>query len=328
MHGSDTLAATVVRRAQIDALLGGLDLVPGIEAGFVAYSSGRAVVPPVGELLFDEPPGEAHLKYGYLSGDSRFVVKVATGFYRNHELGLPANSGLMLLFSQRTGLLECVLLEEGHLTNVRTAVAAAITVRRLAPARVQRIAVFGTGLIARMTLQQLLAVTPCRDLIVWGRRAEALESCRDDAQALGFRVEMTMDPARAAADANVIVTATAATSPVLASAQVQAGTHITAIGADTPVKRELDAALLGRADVFVADSIPQCAERGELHHALLARTRSVGQVVELGAVIADPSLGRSSDSQLTIADLTGVAVQDIAVATAVAEAALSRSLPG
>jgi ornithine cyclodeaminase len=320
------LGATVLRRDEIESVLDGLDLVPAIEAGFVAYSRGRAVVPPVGELLFEEPRGEAHIKYGYIEGDEQFVVKVATGFYGNAELGLPGNSGLMLLFSRRTGMLESVLLEEGHLTNMRTAVAAAITVKRLAPSRVQRIAVFGTGLIARMTLRQLLDVTPCREVILRGRRPATLEACRRDVAAMGYAVEVTTDASVAARDANVIVTATAATSPVLTASHVQPGTHITAVGADTPAKQELDTALVGRADVFVADSLVQCAERGELHHAIRAGVRGPERVVELGAIIADPSLGRTSDSQLTIADLTGVAVQDICIATAVARAAAARRL--
>jgi len=98
---------------------------------------------------------------------------------------------------------------------------------------------------------------------------------------------------------------------------VRPGTHITAMGSDTPDKNEIDPAILGRADVVVADSISQCLERGEIFHAIEAGTLARDRLVELGNVIADPSLGRISDSQITVADLTGVAIQDIQISKAV-----------
>ncbi len=95
---------------QIKRALNTFDPVQAIEKGFVDYSQGKVVVPPVGELLFDEPRGEAHIKYGYIKGDEYFVVKIATGFYDNIKLDLPTNTGLMLLFRQKTGEIAGVLL--------------------------------------------------------------------------------------------------------------------------------------------------------------------------------------------------------------------------
>jgi len=115
----------VLRLAEIKTALAGVDLLPLIEAGFVAYSQGEVVVPPGGELVFDDPPGDVHIKYGYIRRDDHYVVKIASGFLDNPKLGLPSGDGLMLVFSQRTGLLEAVLLDEGYLTNVRTAAAGA-----------------------------------------------------------------------------------------------------------------------------------------------------------------------------------------------------------
>ena len=98
-----------------------------IKDGFKAYSSGRTVVPPVGELIFDNPPGDVHIKYGYIKGDDYFVIKIASGFYENAELGSASSQGgMMLLFDQHTGREKGVLVDECYLTNVRTAVAGAI----------------------------------------------------------------------------------------------------------------------------------------------------------------------------------------------------------
>ncbi len=307
----------IVELPRIEEALKGLDPIAAIEDGFVAYSQGRVVVPPVGELIFRDPPGDAHIKYGFIEGDDFYVVKIASGFYQNAARGLPPNSGLMLMFRQKTGELECILLDEGHLTNVRTAAAGAVAAKALAPSKVERIGIFGTGAQGRMQLEYTAPLVGCREVVVWGRSENALAAYKDSMGVLGFGVETTRDAGAVAAACNLIITATPATSPLLRDADVQPGTHITAVGSDTPEKRELDPAILARADVVVADSISQCLERGEIFHAIEAGVLARDRLVELGSVIADPSLGRTSDDQITIADLTGVAVQDIQISKAV-----------
>jgi len=304
----------------INDALADIDVVGAVEAGFVAYSRGQVVVPPVGELLFDEPRGEAHIKYGFIRGDDWFVIKVASGFYDNHRLGLPTNSGLMLLFSQQTGVLEAVLLDEGILTAERTAAAGAVVARHMAPHDVRRIGIFGTGDQARRQLRYLLAETDCRDVIVWGRNDDKIAACARALEELGLTVDTTRDADEVLAACNLIVTTTAATEPIVGAAALRHGTHITAVGSDTTEKQELDVEILGCADIVVADSLDQCRSRGEIHHAVSAGTLAADAPVELGNVIVEPHLGRASDDQITVADLTGVAVQDIQISKAVYEA--------
>ena len=102
--------AAVYNRAQIVAALTPLDVVAAVEAAFAAYSRGEAVVPPVGELLFDEPPGDCHIKFGYLKSNDTFTVKIATGFWENPARGLPSSNGVVLVFSRNTGELLSVFL--------------------------------------------------------------------------------------------------------------------------------------------------------------------------------------------------------------------------
>ncbi|MCC7052136.1 MAG: hypothetical protein IT355_02645 [Gemmatimonadaceae bacterium] len=320
MTSQDAPPARVIPAASIREALVGLDLLPDIEAAFVAYSQGRATVPPVGELLFDAPEGDCHIKYGHLTDGASFVVKVATGFPGNPALGLPGYSGVMLVFSAHTGMLQTVLLDGGHLTNVRTAVAGAIVARHLAPQRVERIGIFGTGVQARMQLEAIAPVVRCRHVSIWGRHTEALEAIRREMTDAGFDVTTTRDVHEAAHGAQVLVTTTASRTPYLDTVDVRAGALIVAMGSDTETKQELSAALCGRADLFVVDSRSQCLTRGELHHAIAAGTRTAASAVELGDVIAARAAGRRNDGDLVIADLTGVAVQDIAIATAVARA--------
>lgn len=305
---------------EIERALAAVDPLPAIEAGFVAFSQGRAVLPPVGELTFAEPPGEVHIKYGYLRGGEHYVIKVASGFYRNPERGLPSSDGLMLLFRQATGEPLALLQDRGRLTDLRTAVAGAVAAKHLAPSRVEAIGVLGSGIQAREQLRQLKGITPCRRVVAWGRNRGRLEAHRDEMESEGFEVALAETPAEVAARANLIVTATPATEPLLHADEIRPGTHLTAVGSDTPAKRELDVAILRRADRVVVDSVDQVMLRGESHHALAAGVIAREDLVELGAVIAGSAPGRTSDDQVTVADLTGLAVQDLQIATAVLQA--------
>jgi ornithine cyclodeaminase/alanine dehydrogenase-like protein (mu-crystallin family) len=310
------------RLPEIRTVVPRLDLVELMAGAFAAYSEGRAEVAPVAELLLDA--GDVHVKSGYLRGAAHYVVKVAAGFPANPGLGLSSSQGLMLLFDQRTGALDTILLDEGYLTDLRTAAAGALAARLLAPPGVRRLAIFGTGIQARLQLDHLRTVTDCRRAIVWGRTPERVAAFADHARELGFDVETSRDAAAAAAAADLIVTATAATAPLFPAAAVRPGTHVTAVGSDTPVKQELDPTLLARADRVVADSIAQCRERGEIHRATAAGAFDPAGVVELGAIVAGRAAGRTAPAQITVADLTGVAVQDVEIARAAAEA-LARS---
>jgi ornithine cyclodeaminase len=307
----------VITREEIERRLKGVDAIAAMERAFVAYSAGRSVVPPVGELLFDDPKGEAHIKYGYIKGDDVFVIKVATGFYGNPDKGLPGNSGLMLVFDATTGFPRAVLLDEGHLTNVRTAAAGAVAAKHLGPREVKAIGVLGAGTQAHMQAEMLQKVTSCRRLFLWARRPERAKACATDLKLAGFDVQVVATPAAVAAEANLIVTTTAAEEPLLRAADIRPGTHITAMGSDTEGKQELAADLLARADRVVADAIPQCRVRGEIHQALKAGVLDESKIVELGRIISGEDVGRPSHRAITVADLTGVAVQDIEIAKAV-----------
>lgn len=310
----------VVAKAAIAAALQRIDPVPLIESGFVAYSNGDAVIPPVGELIVDDPRsrGEVHIKYGYIRGGDYYVIKVASGFAVNADRGLPTGDGLVLLFELATGRPVAVLSDGGHLTDVRTAVAGAIAARRLASPALDCIGVLGTGVQARLQVRYLETWTDCRTLCVWGRRAERVERYRADMADAGFDVVVAARAAEVAERSRLIVTATAATEPLLFAGELRPGTHVSAMGSDTAEKQELDPRLLADADIVVADSRSQCRVRGEIAHALEAGVLDEASVVEIGEVIAGRASGRSDDRQVTIFDSTGVAVQDLQIATAVA----------
>ena len=311
---------------EIRSLLDTDRLIDEIEAGFVLYSEGRVTVPPVGFLHFDDPPGDVHIKYGSITGDEHWVLKIASGFYDNPSLGIPPSDGVILVFSRRTGALELVLHDRCWLTDMRTAAAGAVAARHLAPSDVEQVGIIGTGVQARMQLEMLCSVVKADSAMVWGRDEARIHAMIEDLtkspaiQAAGLTVHAAATVDELTERSRLIVTATSARAPVLRADQVRPGTHITAMGSDDDGKQELEAALLGKADRVVADSVAQCSAYGECLHAIEAGEIANGDILELGAVVADPALGRTSDDQITVADLTGVAVQDIQIAKMVARA--------
>ncbi|WP_375573115.1 ornithine cyclodeaminase family protein [Ahrensia marina] len=307
----------IVPLVTILPLIAEIDVVGEVECGFVAFSQGKVTVPPVGELLFPRNKGEMHIKYGAIEGDDVFVIKIATGFFDNPSLGLPPFGGCMLVLSQKTGMVEAVLLEEGELTNHRTAAAGAVAAKALAPSSVERIGIIGTGVQARLQADYLTRVLPCRRLDLWGRSRANADQAAGDIARLGYDVEVVDDITTLTNRCQVIVTTTPAHAPLLRADMIAPGTHITAMGSDTEEKQELTPDLVARADVCVVDSLDQSRERGEVYHARKAGVITDSAIVELGAVLSGNATGRTSDDQITIADLTGVAAQDIAIAKAV-----------
>ncbi|MFX1283079.1 MAG: ornithine cyclodeaminase family protein [Promethearchaeota archaeon] len=309
----------IIKLDQIKEILEKIDPLKLIEEGFIAYSQGKVIVPPVGEMIFEDPPGDCHIKYGYIKGGNYYVVKIAQGFYDNPKIGLSSINGLNLLFSQKTGEIICILLDEGHLTNIRTAAAGAVVAKYLAPKKVNRIGIYGYGIQGKMQLEYLKSVINCRDALVWGRTQQGLDKYQKDMINSGFNIETTMNSKDITKSCNLIVTCTPSKKPLIKVEEVVKGTHITAIGSDTPEKQELDAAILQIADRVVVDSISQAASRGECFHAIMERKITEGNLIELGTMISNRKFQRATDDEITVADLTGVAVQDIQISKAVYE---------
>ncbi|CAN5501817.1 ornithine cyclodeaminase family protein [soil metagenome] len=300
------------------------ELIKIIEEGFVQYAQKKVIVPPVGYMRFDSPPGDLHIKYGYIKNDDYYVIKIASGFYDNPALGLNSSNGMMLLFSQKTGEVKSILIDEGYLTDIRTAIAGAVAAKYLAPSKVSCIGIVGTGMQARLQLQYLETVTSCRDVIVWGRSKDKLESFKKDASLKNFVIRITTDMTQLTSRCHLIVTTTPSKKPLIYVDDVLPGTHITAMGADADGKQELDPRIIAKADIVVADSIDQCVDHGDLGFAVREGLIDLSKIIGLGDVIANKGLQRGNDEQITIADLTGVAIQDIQITKYVYEASFAK----
>lgn len=308
--------ATVIHIKDIKSIVKNIDVVAAMEEGFIQYSNGNTVVPPVGELLFEDPKGDAHIKYGYIKNDPYYVIKIASGFYGNAALGIPSSQGLMLLFDQKTGVPIAVLLDEGYLTDIRTAAAGALAAKYFAPKKISAIGIVGTGIQAKLQLQYLQKHTQTNSVWVWGRSKDKTERFAKEIEG-DLDIHIAKSPAELAKHCNLIVTTTPSETSLLKAEDIQKGTHITAVGSDTEHKQELESELLKKADIVIADSIPQSKSRGEIYRALKDGEISEDKIIELGTAIQNTDLQRTNDDQITIVDLTGVAVQDIMITKAV-----------
>jgi len=294
-----------------------LEIVDCIETAFAKLATEKVVMPPVLSLALPDINAEVDVKTAYVPGLDGFAIKVSPGFFNNPSLGLPSLNGLMVLFSAQTGLVQAVFLDNGYLTDIRTAAAGAVAARHLAPETVTTMGIIGTGVQARLQMIAAAKVKPVRKILVWGRDAEKAERLAAEMTvALGVDVQTASDRLALVAESQLVVTTTPAKDAILSPDCLHPGLHITAMGSDQEDKNELAPEILARADVLVCDRISQCERLGELRTALeKGLVRSTENVRELGAVIAGEAGGRTRDDEITVCDLTGTGVQDTAIAT-------------
>lgn len=306
----------IVTEAELrEAVTLDLALVDVIERAFAALAEGGVVMPPVLSMDLPEANGEVDVKTAFIPGVDSFAIKVSPGFFDNPKLGLPSLNGLMILFSAKTGLVEAVFLDNGYLTDLRTAAAGSVAARHLAPAQVETAGVIGAGVQARLQIAAAHLVRPFSRVLVHAREVEKARACAIDlARTLGIEAEAVADPSALVAESQLVVTTTPAREPVLKADWLHPGLHVTAMGSDQEGKAELEPDCLVRADAYVCDRASQCAERGELRAALAAGLWDRGMPPELGEVILGRVPGRRAEDDITICDLTGTGVQDTAIA--------------
>lgn len=303
------------------------EIISVVENGFGEYARGNAVLPPVTNIDIAESNGEVHIKPCHIRGYENYCIKIASGFYDNPKLGLPAGNGIMLLFDSKTGALSALLFDEGLLTDLRTAAAGAIAAKYLANEGSINAGVIGTGCQARMQMEFLAQVRDIRCLYVYG--IENVDEYINDMAAIlpGVDIEKCNSSTEAVSKSDVLVTTTTARSPVITADGIHPGMLLTTMGSDGPEKQEADTGIFRRLDKIVVDHLGQTSKLGELHHAINDKIVTLENVhAELGEIIIGNKPGRESDNEIILCDLTGVAVQDIAISNWALSKAKSGSL--
>jgi ornithine cyclodeaminase len=292
-----------------------ISVVDIIEQAFAALGSGQVVMPPILSMELSAANGEVDVKTAYIPGFESFAIKVSPGFFDNPSVGLPSLNGLMILFSAKTGLVEALFLDNGYLTDIRTAAAGAVAARNLAPTQVTVAGVIGTGVQARLQIQAAHLVRPFERLLVWGRDTQKAQALAEDlGQTLGVAAEAVSNRKTLVEQSQLVVTTTPSRVPLINAEWLHPGLHITAMGSDQTGKTEIAPDAIMAADLYVADNASQCETSGELEAALNQGIWTKGTPVELGHVITGKGKGRTSNEAITICDLTGTGAQDTAIA--------------
>ena len=294
-----------------------IKVIDCIESAFSELASGKVIMPPILSMPIKEYNGEIDVKTAYLPDIDSFALKASPGFFDNPKIGLPSTSGLMILFSCKTGVLEALLLDNGYLTDIRTAAAGAVAARHLSRIDSSNVCIIGAGTQAKLQLTALNLVRPIKCANIWARNFEKASLVAEELSIkLGFQVQASNNISEAVKNSDIVVTTTPSTEPILKADWLHPGLHITAMGADQHTKNELDPQCLKLADLYVADSISQTIKQGELRAALDAKIISSDEnFPELGKIINKKEKGRSSPKDITIVDLTGTGAQDTAIAT-------------
>ena len=276
------------------------------------------------DLVFTASAGGAfHIKAAVTLGeDGRAAIKVNGNFPDNPAHGLPTIQGFIALLDAARGRV-LALMDSMEITARRTAAASALAASRLASPRSVRLGIVGCGVQARYHLDALvelfeLSTLVCHDLD--RRRAEDLATI---ARASGMEARVTSSVREVARDAQILVTCTTSTRPLLGAHDVPPGCFVAAVGADNPGKQELAPSLLRSARV-VPDVLSQAATMGDLHHALDAGVMAVTDIHgELADVVAGRVPGRREDDEIFVFDSTGTAIEDLAAAELAYEIALA-----
>jgi ornithine cyclodeaminase/alanine dehydrogenase-like protein (mu-crystallin family) len=277
--------------------------IDAMREAVVAQSRGECDTPmPMHLDLAVGGGGEVHIKSSYRKGGRHFALKVAGSYARRPY-------GSIVLVSIESGETAAFFDDGGHLTDLRTAAVSAMVVRELSRTD-SVLGILGTGVQARLQAELHAEVLPLSEIRVWGRDSGRAAACAREigVRLPGVRAVSVPTPAEAADGVRLLVTATASRAPLLRASDLSPGTHVSAVGSDSPGKQELDPEILRRASLLLVDSLAQCEKLGELQHARSEKARAV----EIGTFCEAP---RDYDREgVTVADFTGLGAEDLFIA--------------
>ncbi|MCP4177294.1 MAG: hypothetical protein GY756_05970 [bacterium] len=281
------------------------DLLESQKNALVEYSQGIINVPYPIQMRFPKVDGDCHIKAGFKENDDFFIVKIATGFYNNTKINLPAGDGVILAFSQKTGMLEAILCDCGFLTILRTALTAVVAAN-MTPWKITHIGIIGTGQVAIQILEIVKQIYPFAHFSIYGRsisKAKTIAKQYTDVK-VATSIQGLMQ------HGGIVFTATSSRKAFIDISHISDKTNIIAVGADETGKQECDPALFKMADIIIADSVKQSIKFSDASHAIKKNLILGENIRELGNVL-NHNIPYSSD--LIITDLTGIAAQDIAI---------------
>ncbi len=314
-----------LNKNEVESLLDMKMTLMVVEDAFRQHGLKKVQMPPKLYLYFKNHNGDLRTMPGYLEKQDITGVKIVNVHPDNPKKGLPTVMALVILNSTETGA-PIAIMDGTHLTDMRTGAAGGVAVKHLARKNSKVVGFVGTGKQAKT---QLLAINEVMDI------EEIKATSISEISTLAFKEEMekrigceiaVKKSIREVCNCDILVTTTPSREPFVKNEWIAEGTHINAIGADAPGKEELDPAILKRAKVVV-DDIPQASHSGEVNVPISKKLIAVKDICcELGEVIAGKKKARMKDSDITVFDSTGLAIQDVATADMVYRKALEKKI--
>ncbi|HUW57495.1 MAG TPA: ornithine cyclodeaminase family protein [Planctomycetota bacterium] len=299
----------IIELEAIRKVLDFAELIDRMREALVAQARGECDTPMPMHLSVPPERAEIHVKGSYRRGGEYFGLKIASTFPNNRERGLSVSNGMMLLLSAQNGDPLAYFADRGEMTDVRTAAVSAMVTKELGRTD-ETLGVIGAGIQGRLQARMHAEVLPLKRILIHDLVADRARQYASDMKTLlpGVEVVPCGSTAEVARGAKLIVTVTPAREPHLGRADLRPGTHINAVGADTPGKHELDSRILRDAGLLLVDSVAQCLRLGELQHAPDLREKAV----EIGAFCEHPvPFDREA---VTVCDMTGLGVEDLFIA--------------
>ncbi len=293
-----------------------------MKAAFIQLSTSQADVPLRVPLRVPKHNGLTLFMPAYLGADDRMAIKIVSVFNDNVARGLPLIHALVVVLDAETGAPSAVM-DGTYLTALRTGAASGAATDLLARPDARIVAIFGAGVQGRTQLEAVCAVRPIRRALVYDIIQErAAAYAAEMSEKLALPINVASCPSEAVNQADIICTATTSSTPVFEDADVRPGTHINAVGAYTPQMQEIPAQTVLRARVVIDYRPASLAEAGDLLIPLSQGLISEAHIrAELGEIAAGMKEGRTSPEEITLFKSVGVAVQDVAAAGAVLDAA-------
>ena len=287
--------------------------IKAMRDAMISVSNGDTNLPIRQYMTIPGVKGKMALMPGTIGTPNCYGIKLVCKYEREHDSPFGTHVGMVMVFDTESGL-PLAMIEGSSLTGIRTAAASALATDLMARQDCKTLAIIGNGEQAKRHIHAMLAVRSPERIVVWGRDPKRAKAFADKiSKDIGRRVQTSDDLEKTVKQADIICTTTAAKTPFLKGAWVQAGTHINLVGAAIASSSEVDHDVVTRAR-FVTDYRPAAmAAAGELLNAIEAGLVSEDHIVaEIGDIAADRIKGRVSDQDITVYKSLGVAAQDLA----------------
>jgi alanine dehydrogenase len=305
----------VLSEREVQSLIDIEELVAALEQAHIQYSTGKAVMPVRLVMPLSEIQGRITSMPGYLTQDQALGIKIVTYFQKNPTRGLPAILANIMLFSPDTGKMIAVM-DGSYITAIRTACASAMATKALANPMTETLGILGAGVQARAHIRALSRVRHFSKIKIYSPSGASGETLKKELEAeVKATIEVVQSAEAVVTEADLIVTATTAKTPIVKAEWLRPGVHINAVGSHRPDLRELDGATLARAKVLVDSREAIMAECGDILLAIKENTFAEQDIHgEIGEVLAGTKTGRSNAGEITVYKSVGVAIQDVATA--------------